>query len=65
MKFINYIRRALAEPSAAEMAVKELESARKSYLEAHSAKEYAASMVTYHESRIRRLSNYINTEGHT
>ena len=35
---------------------RELDQAHRSLLEAHSAREYAESMVTYHQARIERLS---------
>lgn len=48
-------------PSAEAIAIKELDDARRSLLEAQSAKEYAESMCQYHDSRIRRLSAYLHT----
>lgn len=45
-------------PSADALAQKELEDAKRSLLEAHSAVEYATAMVDYHSKRVRRLLNY-------
>ena len=43
-------------PSAETMAQRELEMARKKLLEAQSGRDFADSMVKYHEARIKRLS---------
>lgn len=48
-------------PSAETLAQKELEDAKRRLLEARSAVEYAASMVTYHESRVVRLTAYVRS----
>lgn len=50
-------------PSALELAVKELDQAERSLLEAHSAREYADAMVMYHTERIDRLRRYIRDAG--
>jgi hypothetical protein len=42
-------------PSAQELKIRELKEAECSLLEAMSARDYALSMVTYHEARIDRL----------
>lgn len=60
MMLIARIRRALSAPSPEEKARTELNQAKSSLLDAHSAKEYAQAMVTYHEARIVRLSLYLN-----
>lgn len=46
-------------PSALELAAKELADAERQLLAAHSAREYADAMVTYHGERIFRLRKYI------
>lgn len=46
-------------PSAEAIALRELEMAKRSLLEARSAKEYAESMVKYHDARIKRLTAYL------
>lgn len=50
----------MSHPSPEKMALREMEEARRSLLEAQTGKEYAESMVKYHESRIRRLSRMLN-----
>jgi len=42
-------------PSAEVLAAQEYDHARRALLEAHSAREYAEAMVTYHQTRIERL----------
>jgi len=54
--------RTFRAPSARVLAQKEFEEAQRSLLEARSATEYAASMVTYHESRVVRLAEYLRSE---
>lgn len=46
-------------PSAQLIARRELEEAQRELLRAHSAKEYAESLVTYHQSRIARLTTTV------
>jgi hypothetical protein len=48
-------------PSAKEMAVKELEEAKRRYLDAQSAMEYARRMSDYHADRVKRLTNYLES----
>lgn len=44
------------QPLSAEvLAAQEYDQARRALLEAHSAREYAEAMVTYHQRRIERL----------
>lgn len=50
---------AVRVPNAKDLAMRELEDARRALLDAQSSREYAESMVKYHESRIRRLSTYL------
>ena len=45
--------------SAEAIALHELEEAKRKLLEAQSGREYADSMVKYHEARIKRLTTYI------
>ena len=49
-------------PSALELATRELAQAELALLEAHSGREFADAMVTYHQERIYRLRNYIQGE---
>jgi hypothetical protein len=48
-------------PSATEMAAKELEEAKRRYLDAQSAMEYARRMSDYHADRVKRLTNYLES----
>ena len=61
MKYLEKIKQIFEPPSAEVLAIRELEAARRSLLEAQSAREYADSMAKYHEARIRRLTNYLHT----
>jgi hypothetical protein len=65
MKFIESMKKIFELPPASVLALKELETAKRSLLEAQSGREYAESMVKYHEARIRRLTIYVHslTEG--
>lgn len=51
MKLLNPFR----SPSPEELMARELDNARRSLLEAQSARDYANAMVLYHETRIDRL----------
>lgn len=62
MNFWNKIRSMYQPPSAEVMAAQEYDLARRSLLEAHSAREYAEAMVTYHQRRIDRLRKTIAGE---
>jgi len=46
-------------PTSTEMAAKELDEAKRRFLEAQSAMEYARRMSDYHADRIKRLGNYL------
>ena len=48
-------------PSAKQMAVKELEEAKRRFLDAQSAMEYTKRMSDYHADRIKRLTIYIES----
>ena len=60
MKIYSYFKKLLAAPSAEVIALKELEDAKRALLEAHTGRDFATSMVSYHEARIRRLTSYIH-----
>lgn len=51
-----------AEPSSEIKAQRELEEAKRSYLEACTGREYAEAMVSYHQARIERLEDYLTWE---
>ncbi len=46
-------------PSPNEMAAKELEEAKRRFLDAQSGMEYARRMSDYHADRIKRLTAYL------
>lgn len=58
-KFLEPIAAYFRSPSAETLALRELEEAKRKLLEAQTAREYAESMCTYHEARIKRLSAYL------
>jgi hypothetical protein len=62
MKVLELIKNVFAEPSAEMKAQRELEEAKRSYLEACTGREYAEAMVSYHQARIDRLSDYLAKE---
>lgn len=59
MNLWNRVKSLYVPPSAEVMAAQEYDAARRSLLEAQSAREYADSMCKYHEARIARLAKYI------
>lgn len=52
----------LRPPSPEVMMARELDDARRSLLEAQTARDYANSMVMYHETRIDRLRAQLDME---
>jgi hypothetical protein len=58
---VNWLKSVYAAPSAEVLALRELEDAKRSLLEAQTAREYADSMCKYHEARIKRLTTYLHT----
>ena len=58
----EYLRRCFGSLSRTELMQRELDQAHRSLLEAQSDSEYAASMVTYHQARIARLSAALREE---
>lgn len=56
----TWVRNAYATPSAEVLALRELEEAKRSLLEAQSAREYADSMCKYREAQIKRLTAYLH-----
>lgn len=55
MSLWNKIKSIYQPPPEEMIAALEYDQARRSLLEAHSAREYAEAMVTYHQRRIERL----------
>ena len=56
----NWVKNAYTTPSAEVLALRELEKAKRSLLEAQSAREYADSMCKYREAQIKRLTAYLH-----
>lgn len=52
----------LRKPTPEEMMARELDDARRALLEACSARDYANSMVTYHQTRIDRLRSELELD---
>lgn len=57
-RFLNLFK----TPTALEIAVTELEEARRDLLRSQSAHEYAGRIAEYHQDRIKRLTNYIKDQ---
>jgi len=53
------IKKLWRQPSPAEMAAAELAEAELNRLRAHSAVEYATSVVAYEDARIKRLRKFL------
>ena len=65
MNFIEKLKTTYLTPSAEVIAVRELDEAKRSLLEAQSGREYADSMCKYHEARIKRLTAYLHNATET
>lgn len=59
---INRICRMVSKPSAAQIAQRQLEDAKRQLLTYQSYTEHSASMVRYYETSIRRLTAYVEGE---
>jgi hypothetical protein len=59
---MNKLLNPFQKPSAALLARAELEEAKRQLLAAQTALEYAQSMVTYNESKVKRLTAYLKKE---
>lgn len=62
MNIFNIIRSWCRKPTAMEIAVRDLEQAKRDYLAAMQHSEFYAAQASYNDGLIARLSNYI-TEG--
>lgn len=58
-KLIETIKNMFRPKSDLELAVSELEDAKRQRLQAATGAEYARHMVDYHTTRIKRLEGYI------
>lgn len=59
MTLINTIKSWFRKPTAMEIAVRDLEQAKRDYLTAMQHAEYYAAQASYNDGLIARLSNYI------
>lgn len=58
-KIVDTIKNLLRPKSDLQLAVEELEDAKRHRLQAQSAMEYALRMSEYHTDRIKRLESYL------
>ena len=58
-QLVQTIKSAFRIPSADEIAIRELEEARRQLLAMQTAKDYATRMVEYNNDRVRRLTAYV------
>lgn len=58
---IDWLKSVYTTPSAEQLALRELEDAKRRLLEAQSSREYATSMCSYYEAKIKRLTAYLHT----
>jgi len=59
-ELVHWMKNAYTTPTAEALALRELEGAKRSLLEAQSAREYADSMCKYREAQIKRLTAYLH-----
>jgi len=58
-KIKDHMKSFFRVPSADELAVAELEDAKRQLLHAQTAMDYSRRMVDYHSDRVKRLNAYI------
>lgn len=58
-KIVNFMQSIFRTPSADELAVIELEEAKRQLLQMQTALDYSKRMVDYHSDRIKRLTAYV------
>lgn len=58
-QLIEAIKSTFRVPSSDEIAIRELEEAKRQLLAMQSAKDYATRMVEYNMDRVRRLTAYV------
>ncbi len=59
-EILQWFKSAYTMPSAEQIALRELEEAKRRLLEAQSSREYASSMCNYYEAKIKRLTTYLH-----
>jgi len=50
-------------PTPKELAARELDEAERKLLEAHTGQEFAASIISYNQTRIKRLNKFLASQG--
>jgi len=58
---VEFVKSLYKVPSAEALALRELEDSKRRLLETQSAREYATSMCSYYEAKIKRLTAYLHT----
>lgn len=58
----KYLQHLFRVPHAHELAVRELNEAKRELLKSQSGRDYAEAMCQYHEARIARLEKLIGVE---
>ena len=61
----NFVTRIFCKPTPSYCAAVELADARLQLLAAHSAKEYAVSVIDYRNAQISRLTRFLTSEADT
>ena len=56
----EWVKNIYVTPSAEVIALRELEESKRRLLEAQSRREYAVSMCSYYEAKIKRLTVYLH-----
>ena len=57
----KFLKQQISKPSIQELAMHELEEAKRSLLEAQTQADMSCSAVVFHENRIIRLEKYLKT----
>jgi hypothetical protein len=57
---IEWLKSVYTVPSAEQIALRELEEAKRKLLSAQTGREYADSMCKFHEAQIKRLTTYLH-----
>lgn len=57
---VDFVKSLYKVPSAEALALRELEESKRKLLVAQSGREYAMSMCSYYEAKIKRLNAYLH-----